>query len=180
MNRRRFLQNGLNWAIAFPLIAHAPYPQWNVYRKRYLFILTSKSDAPTFAMGKAIAQTLATYLPESKARVSRAPDPQRIASLLNTHQMEIAIVSKPDAIAMVQGTPPFASFGGIPLYSLADLGDYLLVSSDDFSNRHAQVVTETLYQHADDLMTRSDVYLSTPSSDFQISIHPGAIAISRS
>ncbi|HHP7246286.1 MAG TPA: hypothetical protein ACFE0H_16530 [Elainellaceae cyanobacterium] len=178
MNRRKFLQDGLNWAIALPLIAHAPYPQWNVYRKRYLFILTSKSDAPTFAMGKAIAQTLATSLPESKARVSRAPDPQRIASLLNTHQMEVAIVSKSDAIAMAHGEQPFASFGGIPLYSLADLGDYLLVSSDDFSNHHAHVVTETLYQHADDLMTHSDLYFAIPSSDSQISIHPGAIASS--
>ncbi|MGJ3254002.1 MAG: hypothetical protein ACFE0J_23145 [Elainellaceae cyanobacterium] len=53
-----------------------------------------------------------------------------------------------------------------------------MVSSDDFSNHHARVVTETLYQHAHDLMTRSDLDLTTPSTDFQIAIHP-AIAISQ-
>ncbi len=147
MNRRGFLTLGLAGAAYVLTSAHTPYRQWVIYRKRRLLIGSSKADAPSYTLSKLVAETLLTNLPKSKARASRAPNPWRLASLLSTAQLDVAVLSADDAAALVEARPPFADFGGVALAGLFGLGDYLLVAREDFPARHAYLVSQTLYEH---------------------------------
>jgi hypothetical protein len=147
MDRRHFVRLGLCGAALVLTSGHTPYRQWVIYRKRRLLIGTSKADAPTYPLGKQVAGTLLTYLPESKARASRAPNPWRLASLLSTAQLVVAILSATDATALLQGRPPFADFGGVALAGLFGFDPYLLVARADFPERHAYLVSRTLAEH---------------------------------
>jgi TRAP-type uncharacterized transport system substrate-binding protein len=180
MKRRQLLQRGIQLgAIApflglAPLLGHAPYPQWSVYRQRHLIILTSKADTGSFPLGKAIAETLATYLPDSEARVSRAPDWQRVASLLTTEQIELAVMPRWAAVALAEGRSPFQRFEGANLRSLIDLGDHVLVCRANFSADHARLVADTLNRHSDGftaLVSRTEPMTEARS----LPIHPGAL-----
>ena len=172
MNRRRFLTAGLATAALVLTSGHTPYRQWVIYRKRRLLIGSSKADGPSYPLGKQVAETLLTNLPESKARASRAPNAWRLASLLSTAQLDVAVLSAADAAAMLQGRPPFADFGGVALAGLFGLGDYLLVARADFPARHAYLVSRTLYEH------RAAIPGARPlkASVGALPLHPGTLA----
>jgi len=91
MDRREFLTLAL-MGTAGLLMGHSPYRQWHVYRKRRLFILTSASEGPSFPLGQAIAQVLATYLPESRAMAARARDSTEIVKLIGSQQLDVALL----------------------------------------------------------------------------------------
>jgi TRAP-type uncharacterized transport system substrate-binding protein len=148
MLRRKFVQASLIATACLVAGGHTPYRQWQVYRRRHLLIGTSKADAPTYPLGQKIAELLATHLPESSARVTRGPDPWRLASLLTTGQLEVALLSSVDAGALRDGRAPFAAFGPTALNALFAFGDYLLVCRPEFPARHAYQVTETLALNA--------------------------------
>ncbi len=86
LGRRGFLRAGLRvgllGAAALALGAHTPYCQWKVYRRRHLLIVASKTDPEAYRTAAALATALAEHLPESKARPSRAPSLERVASLV--------------------------------------------------------------------------------------------------
>jgi hypothetical protein len=147
MKRRQFVRFGLCGAALLLTSAHTPYRQWVIYRKRRLLIGSSKADAPSYSLSKQVAETLLTNLPESKARASRAPNPWRLASLLSTAQLDVAVLSATDVAALVEGRPPFADFGGVALAGLFGFDAYLLVARADFPVRHAYLVSRTLYEH---------------------------------
>lgn len=148
ITRRHFLRSGSAFGLVAPLLAHAPYPQWNVYRKRFLLILTSRTDPEGYELGKAIASYLAEHLPESHARVARAPDPGRIASLLSTRQVDVALVPGAIATALLEGQPPFDTVGPIPLKTLKVLGDHRLISHEEFPEHHTHWVKHTLAEYS--------------------------------
>ena len=175
MHRRDFVRLGLCGAAFFLTSGHTPYKQWVVYRKRRLLIGTSRADAPSYPLGKQVAETLLTYLPESKARASRAPDPWRLASLLSTAQLDVAILSAADAAAMVEGRPPFADFGGVALAGLFGLAGHLLVARAEFPARHAYLVSRTLYEH------RASIPGARPlkAGVGALPVHPGTLAYLR-
>jgi hypothetical protein len=87
-------------AAAMFLCGHAPYGQWGVYRRRHLLILTARADPPSFELGKRVAEVLADRLPSSKAQVSRAPHKERIASLISSQQLDVALMRRDDAAAL--------------------------------------------------------------------------------
>ena len=118
MLRRKFVQACLIATAWFAAGGHTPYRQWQVYRRRHLLIGTSKADAPTYPLGQKVAELLATHLPESSARVTRGPDPWRLASLLTTSQLEVALLSSADVAALRDGREPFAAFGPTELNAL--------------------------------------------------------------
>lgn len=162
---RRFGRRAvLRWALALTAVTaasgHSPYRQWKIYRKRNLLILTSRSDAPSFPLGERVAKVLAAHLPESHAQVSRAPTTDRIASLISTKQMDVAVLSHEDAAALLAGRAPFSEYGPVPLRAIVDLGDYLLVCREDFPPLHAYLLAETLMKNRDEL----DVSVSSPDS----------------
>ena len=154
---------------------HTPYRQWVVYRKRRLLIGTSRADAPTYDLGRQVADSLATHLPESRARTSRAPDPWRLASLISSGQLDVGILSAGDALALMEGRPPFTDFGGVPLRALFTLGDYLLVARAEFPAHHAYLVSQTLDEHG---LAAAGGGLAGMAGK-AVPIHPGTLAYAR-
>jgi len=172
MLRRKFLQAGLIATAWLATGGHTPYRQWQVYRRRHLLIGTSKADAPTYALGQRIAELLAAHLPESSARVTRGPDPWRLASLLTTGQLEVALLSAADVAALRDGRAPFAAFGPTDLHALFAFGDHLLVCRPDFPAHHAYQVVQTLADNAALIAGAR----SLDASASPVAIHQGARA----
>jgi hypothetical protein len=144
MNRRQLLRLPAVGALFMLLGAHTPYGQWVVYRRKHLLIGCHRGDPRTYALAGRVVGLLDDHLPEASARVARAPDARRIASLIGTDQMEVAVLGHADATAMVQGSGGFAPYGEVPLRLLAPVGDRLLLASADFPDRHARLVTGAL------------------------------------
>lgn len=172
MERRSVLGLGLAGAAWLLAGGHTPYAQWTVYRKRFLLIGTSKADPPSYPLGKQIAAVIAEALPESRARPSRAPDQWRLASLIATDQMDVILLSRPDATALANGTDPFRDFGPVPLRCLYTFGNHLLLCRPDFPDRHAYLLAQSLDEHGGALPG------ATPAQPMEgpIAIHPGALA----
>lgn len=156
---------------------HTPYRQWVVFRERHLFVVTSRTDGSSYELGKRVAEVLATHLPTSRARVTRAPNMERIGSLISTKQFGVALLSRNYAAAMLQGLPPFDEYGPVPLRTIIELGDYLLVCRNDFPARHAYLVVETLSIHHEKLapaVARKTQNAEEPTAE--VPIHPGVSA----
>ena len=144
MNRRRLLGLGGAAGLVFLLGGHTPYRQWEVYRKKHLLIGCHRGDPETYALAQRIEALLAEHLPAAKARVARAPHAGRLASLLGTGQLEIAVLAADEAAAMLRGSGTFAPYGPVAVRLLAPVGDRLLVARPDFPDRHAWLVTGAL------------------------------------
>ena len=172
MNRRKLLHAAVIGALGLVSSGHTPYRQWMVYRQRHLLILTDRSDPPSYPLGKRVAAVLATHLPASKARVTRAPHTERIASLISSKQLDVALMSPSDAAALAAGLPPFQGYGPVALRILISLDGFLLVCRDDFPARHAYAVTRTLDLHRDELPQVVAVGVESSA----IPIHAGALA----
>ena len=174
--RREFLRMAAAGAAAILFCGHAPYGQWGVYRRRYLLILTSRADPPSFELGKRIAEVLADRLPSSKAQVSRAPNKERIASLISSHQMDVALMRRDEAAALRQGRPPFAAHGPVKLFTIVGIGEFLLACRDDFAARHAWLIAEAFDKSRDVLPELLLPRASTSElPDSRIPLHPGAL-----
>ncbi|MBT8365957.1 MAG: hypothetical protein KJP23_14770 [Deltaproteobacteria bacterium] len=156
---------------------HTPYRQWAVHRQKHLFVVTSRTDGSSYELGKHVAEILATHLPASKARVTRAPNMERIGSLISTKQLDVALLSHSNAAAMLSGLPPFVEYGPVPLRTIIELGDYLLVCRDDFPARHAYLMVRTLSIHRAKLpsafMTATQT-VAKPTGE--VPMHPGVSA----
>jgi TRAP-type uncharacterized transport system substrate-binding protein len=112
---------------------------------------------------------LARELPESHARITRASDTVRIASLLATGQLDVAIISRDEAANMHAGSGAFKEIGPIPLRLLAELSGHFLVAIESF--RHAFLLAEAI-EHL-----RSSLSLAAAKSlPLPIPEHPGAAA----
>lgn len=144
MKRRLALRLAAGAAAAVVLGGHTPYGQWVVYRKKHLLIGCHKGDPETYVLAKRAVALLAEHLPAAKSRVARAPDSGRLASLLGTGQMEVAILSATDATAMAEGSGRFAPYGPVAVRLLLPVGGRLLLSRADFPERHAWLVTGAL------------------------------------
>ncbi|MEM8604041.1 MAG: hypothetical protein AAGF24_09420 [Cyanobacteria bacterium P01_H01_bin.121] len=147
MKRRDFYQGGLAAIAVWPALGHTPFPQWKVYRQVHLFVVVDREDATAYDLGQAIATTLATELPESRALLTRARDRLRLASLISTHQLDLALIQRSDFMAWQQGEPPFNQLESVPLQILFERGDYVLVSREDLRTDHAALVSQTLRSH---------------------------------
>ena len=172
MRRRKLLRIGLVATSWFAAGAHTPYRQWQVYRQRHLLIGTSKADAPTYPLGQRIAEVLAGELPASRARVTRGPDPWRLASLLATGQLEVVLLAAGDVAALREGRAPFAAFGPTELNVLFAFGDYFLVCRPDFPPHHGYQVVQVLSESAHAIPGARPVHASTSP----VPVHVGARA----
>lgn len=124
--------------------AHTPYRQWQVYRRKHLLIGCHKEDMAGYALAKEAVAILDEHLPAARARVARGPTPGRLASLLGTEQMDVALLGEADAVAMAEGSGRFAPYGAIRLRTLLVTPGRLLVARADFPDRHAWLVTDAL------------------------------------
>ena len=147
MNRRDLLQGGMGALVMVPVLGHTPFPQWKVYRKLHLFIVVNRQDEAACELGDAIAQTLATELPASRALVTHARDALRLASLISTEQLDVALLRRSELEAWQQSQTPYDQLEPVGLKELFAVEDYVLVSRDDFLPDHAAVVRQTLDHH---------------------------------
>jgi len=153
---------------------HTPYRQWVVYRKRHLLILTNRADPPSHPLGTRVAEVLAAELPESRARVARAPSGERIASLISTGQLDVALMRRGEARALLEGTAPLAGYGPVALRALTTLGAFVLVCRDDFPERHGYLVARALAPHRPALLALAPE--AAPDAPPPVPLHPGAAA----
>jgi len=146
--RRAVLGGGLAaaaCALAPAAMAHTPYRQWVVYRKTHLLIGCHRGDPTAYDLARAVAAELAHHLPTSRARVARAPAASRLASLLATDQLDVAVLGPADARAMRAAEGVFAAYGTIDLRTLAILPDRrALFAHARFPADHTELVTEAL------------------------------------
>ncbi len=158
------LAAGLYATAAHP---HALYNQWVVYRKKHLLIGSHRQDGVTYDLAKEVVRALHHFLPEAKARPARAPHAERLASLLGTGQMDIAILAAEDVEAMRNGAGRFAPYGRIPLTLVMDLGDRVLVAVEAFPPHHAWLVSEALTQMGWGLVETETGLLRHPGAEAQ-------------
>ena len=137
LGRRAVMKLAMAAVAAVAVGGHTPYGQWTVYRQRNLFIVASRTDDAALLLARALMAGLAQELPESRSRVTRATDPVRIASLLATGQLDVAVVSREAAAGMLAGSGDFSVVGPVALTGLAELGAHLVVTVDRFKPRHA-------------------------------------------
>lgn len=126
------------------LCGHSPYRQWQVYRKTHLVIVTSRDDLAGDDLGEKCAAIVRTALPNSKAAVGRGPRVQRIASLMSTRQAEVAVMSRPNALAMYRGEGTFEQYGPIALRVVVENDTHQLVCREDFPLQHGFLLAEAL------------------------------------
>ena len=124
MNRRKFFILSLATG-AFLVMGHTPYRQWFVYRKKRLILVASEVDEASRRLGEAIAQTLATHLPESKAMLATTATSLDIVKLLKSEQLDVALLTSDEAYGALNGVGRFRGWA-VPLRILAVLGSSVL------------------------------------------------------
>ena len=145
--KRRNCLNGMGAIITLFPLAHTPFPQWKVYRKLHLFIVINRDDTVAYDLGQAIAHTLADEIPESRAMVTRARDSLRLASLISTQQLDVALVPRSELTAWQNNQYPYDQLQPTSLEELFEVENYVLISRDDFRSEHATWIRETLADH---------------------------------
>jgi hypothetical protein len=174
MKRREFLLLFALALAASPARAHTPYGQWKLLRQRYLLIHSTRTDASSDAIAERLVATLKRLLPKANALVARAPDLQRIASLLTTGQAVLAVMRPNEAARLFKGEAPFGAFFGGRLRIVLHVEDHLLVSVVDFPAHHAWLLAAALTEEA------TSVSNSVPSEAvLGVPVHAGAAAFRR-
>lgn len=143
MIRRGFL-GALAAALAVPAGAHTPYRQWVVYRRRHLLIGCDKRDPGGYEEAKRLEALLAEELPAAEARIARAPAATRLASLLATDQLDLALLREEVAREIAAGAGIYAAYGAVDLTTLALTPERVLVAHARFAPDHAALVAEAL------------------------------------
>lgn len=118
-------------------LAHTPYGQWVVYRKKHLLIGCHRQDPDTYTLAQAVVREFENDLEAARARPARAPRPERLASLLGTDQLDVAILNAMDANEMATGAGRFAPYGKIPLRVIGSHGAYAMVAHARVPDHHA-------------------------------------------
>ena len=131
-------------AASLLLAGHTPYRQWKLYRQAHLLIFTSRDDPGSDELGERIAARLRVVLPDSNARVARAPHVARIASLITSSQADVAVLSHANAAALFARREPFTDYPAVALRVLVQTARYQLVCREDFKLDHAYLVAEAL------------------------------------
>jgi len=126
--------------------AHTPFNQWVVYRKKHLLIGCHKEDLATYTLAQQLISVLDFELPTAKARIARAPTTRRLASLLATEQLDVAVLSPDDVVLMATGKGQFAPYGRIELRTLFLFTDYVLAVRNSFPVKHAWLVAHALHE----------------------------------
>jgi len=126
------------------LHAHTPYKQWAVYRQKHLLIGCHKDVPETYELSKRIVALLDVDLPAASARVARAPAASRLASLLATGQLDIAVLAPQTATAMASGSGIYTAYGSISLTTLLPLDKYLLTGHSRLHDHHCWQITKAL------------------------------------
>jgi hypothetical protein len=166
--RRRDVIAGLAAGVLAPAAqAHTLYNQWVVYRQKHLLIGSHRQDPPSFAMAQEIEAILGHLLPEASARAARAPHPERLASLLGTGQMFVAVLNTPALTGIMAGEGRFAPYGAVPLTFVGHRDDHWVAAHESLPVHHAWLLAAALAE----VSFNTDIRAAPPAPR-----HPGAQA----
>jgi hypothetical protein len=147
-----------------------PDRMWPVYRRYHLIIVGQRDDERGLALTKASTDTLAQFLPESRALLVRAADTRRIGVLIATDQQDVAVISAEGAKALFLGEFPFEDIKGGPIRAIVSFGTHHMICRPNFHARHAYAIAKTLSEHLDRLAA------TVAGSQDVVPMHPGARA----
>ncbi|MEM9061205.1 MAG: hypothetical protein AAGD13_12160 [Pseudomonadota bacterium] len=165
ISRRSFAIGLAAGAVAPVAAAHTLYPQWVAYRRKHLLIGCHRKDPKTYRLAEVLVAGINHALPKAKARAARAPHPERLASLIGTDQMEVAVLPVPEALAMRDGAGSFAPYGRINLTQIAAFQDHILVAEAGFPDRHAWLLSAAI----------ADTDLPVAPAAKSLPVHPGVV-----
>lgn len=144
IDRRAAIWGMAGWALTTSASAHTLYPQWVAYRKKHLLIGCHRKDLETWRQAERLVGDINHALPKAKARAARAPHPQRLASLIGTDQLELAVLGRAEALEMRDGSGKFAPYGKLSLTQISGLGAHVLVAEQSFPKRHGWMLASAL------------------------------------
>jgi hypothetical protein len=110
-----------------------PDRMWPVYRRYHLIIAGQRDDERGLTLTKASTDTLAQFLPESRALLVRAADTRRIGVLIATDQQDVAVISAEGAKALFLGEPPFEDITGGGVRVIVSFGTHQYGMPPEFS-----------------------------------------------
>ena len=168
MRRRDVIAGLLAAGVCTPAAnAHTLYNQWVVYRQKHLLIGSNRQDPASFTLAQDIEEILGHLLPEASARAARAPHPERLASLLGTGQLYLAVLDEPTLSGITAGAGRFAPYGAVPLTYIGHRDAHWVAAHEGFPPHHAWLVAAALAEVA----FNTDITVSPP-----VPRHPGAQA----
>ena len=98
----------------------------------------------TYDLARKIVTELNDKLPAASARVARAPTPGRIASLIGTAQLDVALISHQEAVDMSNGIGTFQPYGKIDIKTLFLTQNYALIGRAEIPDRHGWLIAHAL------------------------------------
>lgn len=135
----------------------------------HLLLFTTREDPQSDELGEQLAERLRTLLPESRARVARAPHIDRMASLLVSGQADTAVIAHEHARQLLAGAAPFESYGPIALCALGRNDRYVLACRGDLKPDHAFLIAQAL-------CSGESAPLVYPAAQEELPPHAGALA----
>lgn len=130
--------------LAFLLCGHAPWGQHEVYRQMHMLVMCSKTDHGAFEFTKDLVFVLDEYLPEAKARAARARDTERLADLLITNQIPLAIISNELLETLTKSNSDIFQNLLETSKTLYTFSDMVLIVNHDFPKKHMKVIINSL------------------------------------
>jgi hypothetical protein len=147
-----------------------PDRMWPVYRRYHLIVVGQRDDERGLTLTKSSTDTLARFLPESRALLVRAADTRRIGVLIATDQQDVAVISVEGARALFLGQPPFEDIKGGAVRAIVSFGTHHMVCRPNFRASHAYAIAKTLSEHQDMVLA------AVTASQDVVPMHPGARA----
>ena len=131
---------------AFWLSGHAPYRQWVVYRSERLMIVASRREPEAFPLTEALTADLRRAIPDSRPEPARAPSVLHISRLIDSRQIELAVLTAAQASAVTRGEGESGEEGPVPLRLLAVLREpFVLACHPQFDRDRAYLVVFGLF-----------------------------------
>ena len=174
MRRRSALQAALALASAAFLTGHSPYKQWHAFRSQRLIVVASGADSEACRIADAVSERMLALHPESKAVSAQARSARDVVQMLRTHQLPVAVLDLPTAIAAYAGRGEFEREGALRLETLTAFDGYLLLCLEDVPEDKAYAIAEASARlpHS----AQASAPISEASSAPAIPFHPGALA----
>ncbi len=133
---------GVFLVFSIPALAHSPWGQYQVYRQMHLLIMSTIPDGPTYPYSNKIVKAINEVIPEAKARPARAKNFESVHSLFKTKQIQLVLLSKSNAKALLEGSTPFSGLGPVEAKVLYAFGDLLLLVQNDFPDSNVWLLAD--------------------------------------
>ena len=89
-------------------------------------------DEPTYPYSRKLVEAINQVIPDAKARPARAKNFKRVHNLFKTKQMQLVLLSKSNANALIEGSGSFLGYGPIEASILYAFGNLFLLVQNDF------------------------------------------------